>query len=54
MGKLFNGLFDFNGDGKTNMFEAILGVNMMQEKTQSPEKQSGLSDDYFPAMVRIA
>ena len=51
MGKLFNGLFDFNGDGKTNMFEAILGVNMMQEKTQSPEKQSGLSDDYFPASM---
>ena len=47
MGKLFDGLFDFNGDGKTSMFEAILGVNMMQEKTQSSEMQKGLSNDYL-------
>lgn len=51
MGKLFNGLFDFNRDGKTSMFEAILGVNMMQEKVQSPELQSGLSDDYLLASM---
>ena len=47
MGKLFDGLFDFNGDGKTSMFEVILGVNMMQEKTQSSEMQKGLSNDYL-------
>ena len=47
MGKLFDGLFDFNRDGKTSMFEAILGVNMMQEKTQSSEMQKGLSNDYL-------
>ena len=48
MGKLFDGLFDFNGDGKTSMFEAILGVNMMQEKAQSSERQRGLSNGYLP------
>lgn len=51
MGKLFDGLFDFNGDGKTSMFEAILGINMMQEKGQSSKMQSGLSNDYLPASM---
>lgn len=51
MGGLFDGLFDFNGDGKTSMFEAILGINMMQEKDQAPKMQSGLSNDYLPSSM---
>ena len=48
MGRLFDGLFDFNGDGKTSMFEAILGVNMMHDKVQPPEIQDCFSNDYLP------
>lgn len=48
MGKLFDGLFDFNGDGKTSMFESILGVNMMHDGAEPPELQNSISNDYLP------
>lgn len=48
MGKLFDGLFDFNGDGETSMSEAILGINMMQENAQSANLQSNLTKDHLP------
>lgn len=34
MGKLFDGLFDFNGDGKTSMFESALAMDMMLKQDQ--------------------
>ena len=34
----FGGIFDFNGDGHTDVFEAGLGFAMMQETLKEAER----------------
>ena len=50
MGDIFGGLFDFNGDGRTDAFEFALGMGMMesferQSRSSSSSFGSSFSDD---------
>ena len=50
MGDIFGGLFDFNGDGRTDAFEFGLGMGMMesferQSRSSSSSFGSSFSDD---------
>lgn len=40
----FNGLFDFNGDGKTDAMESFIGMQMMASSRKEAIELTG--DDY--------
>ena len=45
----FNGLFDFDGDGKLNFEERamdIMAFNDLMERTERDEKEWGIRDDF--------
>lgn len=52
MKNLFDGLFDFNGDGKTSMFESALGMDIMikheQESKLNTQENLPYSGQYVP------
>ena len=47
MGDIFGGLFDFNGDGRTDAFEFALGMGMMESLDRQSHTSSGFSSSSF-------
>ena len=41
---LFGGLFDFNGDGETDMLEGMMGLHILDEMTKEEDEEEDEDD----------
>ena len=41
---LFGGLFDFNGDGETDMIESMMGLHILDEMTKEENEEEDEDD----------
>lgn len=44
----FGGMFDFDGDGKTDAIEAALGYQILDEMSQSNENNKNQDEQFIP------